>query len=180
MTFEKMKPYPDSCGTTGRSRKTKHVRAAADVMRKAVSVFLTAVLLAVSFALDGSACTAVYAGSGLTEDGSTIFARLEEYSAEAVWPKLFDAVPEGVHKRGELYTGCYGFSWVFTHDSYGYTAFCDNNSQGICPDCGGTHAHTPYQAAGTNSMGVTVHLSQAGRRAERSGRRACVSGEFDA
>ncbi len=59
MTFEKMKPYPDSCGTTGRSRKTKHGRAAADVMRKAVSVFLTAVLLAVSFALDGSACTAV-------------------------------------------------------------------------------------------------------------------------
>ncbi len=102
----------------------------------------------------------LYAGSGLTEDGSTIFARLEEYSAEAVWPKLFDAVPEGVHKRGEVYTGCYGFSWVFTHDSYGYTAFCDNNSQGICPDCGGTHAHTPYQAAGTNSMGVTVTATE--------------------
>ena len=106
------------------------------------------------------ACTAVYIGSNLTADGSTVFARLEEYSSDEGWPKLFDVIPEGAHRVGEVYTGCYGFTWTFTHDSYGYTAFCDNNSMGVCPDCGGTHAHTPYQAGGTNSRGVSVTATE--------------------
>ena len=106
------------------------------------------------------ACTAIYAGSGLTADGSTIFARLEEYSSDEGFPKLFEVIPEGVHVTGEVYTGCFGFTWTFTHDSYGYTAFRDNNSQGVCPDCGGTHVHTPYQAGGTNSKGVSVTATE--------------------
>ena len=127
------------------------------MLKKRISVLL-AVFLAVLFPLEGLACTTIYAGSELTEDGSTLFARLEEYGE--AWSKLFDVMPEGAHGRGEVYTGCYGFSWVFTHDSYGYTAFCDNNSQGICPDCEGTHAHTPYQAAGTNSRGLSVTATE--------------------
>ncbi len=130
------------------------------MLKKRVSVFLAAILLAASFSPGAFACTAIYAGSELTEDGSTIFARLEEFYSDEGWPKLFDVIPEGTHRSGEVYTGCYGFTWTFTHDSYGYTAFCDNNSQGICPDCGGTHAHTPYQAAGTNSRGVSVTATE--------------------
>jgi dipeptidase len=122
---------------------------------------LLAVLLVLAVLPAGAfACTAIYAGSELTSDGSTIFARLEEYTSDEGWPKLFDVVPEGAHRAGEVYTGCYGFTWTFTHDSYGYTAFSDNNSSGVCPDCGGTHAHTPYQAAGTNSKGVSVTATE--------------------
>ncbi len=106
------------------------------------------------------ACTAIYIGSNQTEDGSTIFARLEEYSSDEGWPKLFEVIPESAYAAGEVYTGCYGFTWTFTHDSYGYTAFRDNNSWGVCPDCGGTHAHTPYQAGGTNSQGVSVTATE--------------------
>ena len=126
------------------------------MLKKALAVLLVLAILPVG----ASACTAIYVGSALTSDGSTIFARLEEYYSDEGWPKLFDVVPEGAHTAGEEYTGCYGFTWTFTHDSYGYTAFCDNNSQGICPDCGGTHAHTPYQAAGTNSRGVSVTATE--------------------
>ena len=125
-------------------------------MKKMFAVLLVLAVLPVG----AFACTAIYAGSALTEDGSTVFARLEEYYSDGGWPKLFDVVPEGAYRSGEVYTGCYGFSWVFSHDSYGYTAFCDNNSQGTCPDCGGTHAHTPYQAAGTNSRGVSVTATE--------------------
>ena len=122
---------------------------------------LPAVLLALAILPAGAfACTAVYVGSGRTADGSTIFARLEEFTSDAGWPKLFEAVPEGAHAAGEVYTGCYGFTWTFTHDSYGYTAFRDDNSQGVCPDCGGTHAHTPYQAGGTNSKGLSVTATE--------------------
>ena len=122
---------------------------------------LFTVLLVLAFLpVGGFACTAVYIGSNLTGDGSTIFGRLEEFTSDEGWPKLFDVIPKGVHAAGEVYTGCYGFTWTFTHDSYGYTAFCDNNSPGVCPDCGGTHVHTPYQAGGTNSRGVSVTATE--------------------
>ena len=107
-----------------------------------------------------SACTEIYVGSGLTDDGSLVFGRLEEFSSDIGWPKTFDAVPSGLHKTGEEYLGCYGFRWTFTHDSYGYTAFCDNISQGVCPDCEGTHEHTPYQAGGTNEKGLSVSATE--------------------
>ena len=107
-----------------------------------------------------SACTEIYLGAGLTDDGSMIFGRLEEFDSDIGWPKTFDAVPSGLHKAGEEYLGCYGFRWVFTHDSYGYTAFCDNISKGVCPDCGGTHEHTPYQAGGTNEKGLSVSATE--------------------
>lgn len=130
------------------------------MLKKKAFVLLAVLLLVASCPIEGFACTAIYAGSELTEDGRTIFARLEEYYSDEGWPKLFDVIPEGAHRSGEVYTGCYGFTWTFTHDSYGYTAFCDNNAQGICPDCGGTHAHTPYQAAGTNSKGVSITATE--------------------
>lgn len=126
------------------------------MLKKVIGVLLVlAILPSWSFA-----CTAVFIGSNLTADGSTVFARLEEYSSADGWPKLFEAIPEGAHTAGETYTGCYGFTWTFTHDNYGYTAFRDNNSPGVCPDCNGTHAHTPYQSAGTNSKGVSVTATE--------------------
>ena len=70
--------------------------------------------------------------------------------------------PFGNHTAGEEYSGCYGFA-TFTHDSYGYTAFRDDNGdavEGVCPDCGGTHKHTPYEAAGTNEMGLSVSATE--------------------
>ena len=126
------------------------------MLKKAAAVLLVLALLPAG----AFACTAIYIGSSLTADGSTIFGRLEEYTSDEEWPKLFEPIPEGAHTAGEVYTGCYGFTWTFTHDSYGCTAFRDNNSLGVCPDCGGTHAHTPYQAGGTNSRGVSVTATE--------------------
>ena len=77
--------------------------------------------------------------------------------------KLYYVSPAGNHKAGEAYKGCYGFEYEFKRDSYAYTAFSDDNREGVdgvCPDCGGTHAHTPYEAAGTNEMGVTVSATE--------------------
>ena len=112
-----------------------------------------AVMLCLS-SVNALACTAIYVGANLTSDGSTIFARSEDISNS--YNKLFYVAPAGKHTAGEVYNGCYGFSYTFTKDSYGYTAFSDDNGSGVCPDCGGEHAHTPYEAGGTNDMGVTV------------------------
>ena len=135
---------------------TPEEKGLSHMLKKGIAVLLVlAILPAGAFA-----CTAVCIGSNRTKDGSTIFARLEEYASDEGWPKLFEVIPEGAHAAGEGYTGCYGFTWTFTHDSYGCTAFRDNNSPGVCPDCEGTHAHTPYQAGGTNSKGVSVTATE--------------------
>ena len=51
------------------------------------------------------ACTEVYVGSGLTEDGSVLFGRIEDYDS-ADYAKLFSACPAGTHRAGEVYRGC--------------------------------------------------------------------------
>ncbi len=123
-----------------------------------IPVALTAALSLFSGA---SACTAFYAGSALTDDGAVIFSRSEDISNS--YNKLFYVSPAANHKAGEEYRGCYGFTYTFAHDSYSYTAFRDDNGEGVegvCPDCGGTHVHTPYEAAGTNEMGVSVTATE--------------------
>ena len=125
--------------------------------KSCAALLMTAVLL-LTLSGQAFACTTIYVGSNLTADGSSFFGRSEDYSAD--YAKLFSAIPAGAHTAGEEYFGCYGFSWTFTHDSYAYTAFCDDNSQGVCPDCGSDHAHTPYQAGGTNEMGLSMTATE--------------------
>ncbi|MBE7004576.1 MAG: dipeptidase B [Ruminococcaceae bacterium] len=125
-------------------------------LKKTLSVLLVAALLLPT--LPVFACTELYAGSSVTEDGKIWFGRSEDYGAD--YAKQFYVTPAGAHKAGEAYQGCYGFTWTFTHDSYAYTAFQDDSSNGVCPDCGGEHAHTPYQAAGTNEKGVSMTATE--------------------
>ena len=117
----------------------------------AMTVVAVMVMMSVSSAM---ACTMIYVGSDLTEDGGTYFARSEDISNSQ--NKIYYVSPAGNHKAGEEYVGCYGFTYTFTKDSYGYNAVRDDNVLGVCPDCNGTHAHTPYESAGTNEMGVSI------------------------
>lgn len=129
-------------------------------MKKLFSAVLASMMI-LSILSGSSACTAFYAGAALTEDGSTIFARSEDYANSQ--NKLFYVSPAGNHAAGEEYSGCYGFTYTFTHDSYGYTAFRDDNGEAVdyvCPDCGQVHAHTPYEAAGTNDQGLTITATE--------------------
>ncbi len=125
---------------------------------KKLSMVLALTLVFSLLMSSASACTAIYVGGNLTADGTTMFARSEDISNS--YNKLFYVSPAGNHKAGEVYQVCYGFTWTFTKDSYSYTAFSDDNLGGVCPDCGGEHKHTPYEAAGTNEMGVTVTATE--------------------
>ncbi|MCR5625030.1 MAG: C69 family dipeptidase [Lachnospiraceae bacterium] len=142
-----------------------------DTFKKIKKGFWPILALVMFFAVpaESQACTLIYAGANKTEDGITIFGRSEDHDSDS--PKLFQKVPAGEHKTGEKYEGCYGFTWEFTHDSYAYTAFCDDNSMGFCPDCGQEHEHTPYQAGGTNEKGLTVTATEtlyANKKIEKS------------
>ena len=108
-----------------------------------------AVALVMCFSSVGAmACTAIYVGSDLTEDGSTMFARSEDISNS--YNKLFYVSPAGNHTAGEEYSGCYGFTYTFTHDSYSYTAFRDDNGDAVEGAVSYTHlsytAHAPVRS----------------------------------
>ena len=96
---------------------------------------LTATLLICT--VSSSACTMVYVGSDLTDDGSSFMARSEDYSNS--YNKIAYVNQHGKYAAGSVYEGCYGFTHTFTHDSYAYTAPSDDNLSGVCPDCDGTH-----------------------------------------
>ena len=113
---------------------------------------LTATLLLC--VISASACTMVYVGSDLTDDGSSFMARSEDYSNG--YNKIAHVNQHGKYAAGSVYEGCYGFTHTFTHDNYAYTATSDDNTSGVCPDCGQTHPHTPMEEVGSNEKGVSV------------------------
>lgn len=130
-------------------------------MFKKLSCMLALVLTACMICSSAMACTAIYVGAALTDDGTAIFARSEDLSNSR--NKVMYVSPAGNHKAGDAYQGCFGFTYTFEKDSYSYTAFRDDNLEGVeyvCPNCGGTHAHTPYEAGGTNEMGVSVSATE--------------------
>ncbi len=128
-------------------------------MMKKLAAAVIALMLVTSLSVSAFACTSIYVGSDLTDDGDAYFARSEDLDNS--YNKVFYVSPAGNHKAGEAYTGCYGFEYTFEKDSYAYTAFRDDNLAGECPDCDPevvdpTHEHTPYEAGGTNEMGVSM------------------------
>ncbi|MBR5231618.1 MAG: C69 family dipeptidase [Clostridia bacterium] len=126
---------------------------------KSVISLIVALMLCLSSG--AMACTAIYVGSDLTADGSAIFARSEDLTNS--YNKLMYVSKAGEYKAGELYKGCYGFTYTFAKDSYSFTTMSDDNWEGVgnvCPDCGGTHKHNPYGAAGTNEKGLTVTATE--------------------
>ena len=84
------------------------------------------------------ACTTIYVGGDLTEEGAPIVARSEDYVNSQ--NKLFYISEAGEYKAGTVYHGCDyygGFEWKMNHDSYRFTAFtADILHDGKCPECG--------------------------------------------
>lgn len=128
-------------------------------LKKKIAAAFIACAMTLAVVPSAFACTALYVGSDFTEDGTTMFGRIEDLGTND-YNKLFNISPAGKHTEGEVYEGCYGFTYTFTHDSYRYTARRDDNGLGVCPDCDSTHEHTPYEEAGTNEKGVMVSATE--------------------
>lgn len=123
------------------------------MFKKLLASVLSVAMISALLVSNAFACTMVYVGSDLTDDGSTYLARSEDYSNS--YNKIAYVNAHGKYAAGSVYEGC-SFTWTFTHDSYSYTATADDFLSGKCPDCGKTHAHTPMEENGTNEKGVSV------------------------
>ena len=128
-------------------------------------LLVTAAIAATTTAIatvGASACTTIYVGGNLTEEGTPFVARTEDYGSDM--NKLWFISEAGQFKQGEHYLGCpdYGeFEWNFTHDSYRFTYFTNDVFNGACPECGEENpTHWSYTEFGTNEKGVSVSATE--------------------
>ena len=129
-------------------------------LKKKIAAAFIACAMTLAVVPSAFACTALYVGSDLTEDGTTMFGRIEDLGTND-YNKLFNISPAGKHTAGEVYEGCYGFTYTFTHDSYRFTYFTNDQYQGTCPECGQENAtHPSYTEFGTNEKGVSVSATE--------------------
>lgn len=120
-------------------------------------------VLTIAFAgIGASACTTLYVGANLTEEGTAFVARTEDYGSDM--NKLWFISEASAFKAGDQWRGCpaYGeFEWTFTHDSYRFTYFTNDIYNGACPECGEENpTHWSYTEFGTNEMGVSVSATE--------------------
>lgn len=125
----------------------------------------TCLVLAAALAVmtvSASACTTIYVGGNLVEEGTPFVARTEDYGSD--YNKLWFICEAGNWKQGDHYVGCpaYGpFEWDMTHDSYRFTYFTnDIYYDGTCPECGEKADHFSYTEFGTNEKGVSVSATE--------------------
>ncbi len=137
--------------------------------RKLLTAALVTAALTVTVAIGASACTTIYVGGNLVEEGTPFVARTEDYGADM--NKLWMITEAGKWKAGDTYVSCstYGaMEWTFTHDSYRFTHFTnDVFYDGTCPECGEKvntgnpeDFHYSYTEFGTNEKGVSVSATE--------------------
>ena len=134
----------------------KHMKGS--VLKKFLCTCLVTAAAFAATTISASACTTIYVGGDLVEEGTPFVARTEDYGSD--YNKLWFISESGKWKQGDHYVGCpeYGpFEWDFTHDSYRFTYFTnDIYYDGTCPECGEKADHYSYTEFGTNEKGVSV------------------------
>ncbi|MGX7091276.1 C69 family dipeptidase [Hutsoniella sourekii] len=118
-------------------------------MKKHKLMLAAACLWGLLIAPMAQACTGVYVGSDLTNDGSTMFARtvdLEQYHNQR-----FKIFPRGQVKKGETVTN------PATNNIFNYTAKRDSLQYMALPDELESQPHIGlYQSAGFNEKGLAI------------------------
>ena len=131
-------------------------------LKKLVTAVAVTTSLVAAATISASACTTIYVGAEQTKENTPFVARTEDYGWN--YNKQWFVMPEGKWAKGDTFLGCPGygeFEWKFTHDSYRFTYFTNDQYQGTCPECGQENAtHPSYTEFGTNEKGVSVSATE--------------------
>lgn len=131
-------------------------------LKKLVTAVAVTTSLVAAATISASACTTIYVGADQTQEKTPFVARTEDYGWN--YNKQWFVMPEGKWAKGDTFLGCPGygeFEWKFTHDSYRFTYFTNDQYQGTCPECGQKNAtHPSYTEFGTNEKGVSVSATE--------------------
>lgn len=119
------------------------------------AIALTVALVAGFSISSASACTSIYVGSELTENGSTFVGRSEDIGK--LYDKIFEVHEAADHADGEMYEDTYGFTMPFPAHTYRYTVVRDSVEAGeTMEDENGNYIGEAYGEAGVNENGVAV------------------------
>lgn len=131
-------------------------------LKKLVTAVAVTTSLVAAATISASACTTIYVGADQTKEQTPFVARTEDYGWN--YNKQWFVMPQGQWKQGDTFLGCPGygeFEWKFTHDSYRFTYFTNDQYQGTCPECKQENAtHPSYTEFGTNEKGVSVSATE--------------------
>lgn len=118
---------------------------------KVSTALLTASLVTVAGTMSVFACTGVYAGSDVTDDGSTYYGRSEDFGPS--WNKIFTITEAATHEEGEmLIDTLYGFEIPYPAETCRYSIMRDVPE--IWEEYG--YMEEPYAEAGVNEYGVSM------------------------
>lgn len=125
-------------------------------LRKRLGAAILAAVLAVGLGVSSaSACTSLYVGSGLTENGSTFFGRGEDIGEH--YAKIFQIIEAADHAEGEMYEDSAGFTMPYPAHTYRYTYIRDSLDYGEnIVDDEGNVVIPAYAQAGINELGVSA------------------------
>ena len=116
---------------------------------KKLLISLMCFVLVLSGAVPAMACTGIYIGDGVSENGSTYMGRCEDMGYSYV--KVFGVSEARDYPDDYVYTDSYGFSMPYGGHVYRYTYIKDSSEQGEAMD-----DFEPYAEAGQNEKGVSV------------------------
>lgn len=116
-------------------------------MRKRITTCLFSLLLMIGATVDVNACTGVYVGSDVSDDGSSYIARSEDVSAHN---KIFKVIPAADHAIGESYVDPEGYTLDYPSHTYRYTVIIDD------PAVKGKNGKHDYPEVGFNENNVFV------------------------
>lgn len=123
---------------------------------KRLGAAMLAAVTAVGFSISSaSACTSLFVGRELTENGSTYFGRGEDIGEH--YAKIFQIIEAADHEEGEMYEDSAGFSMPYPAHTYRYTYIRDSLEYGeSVVDGNGDVVIPAYAQAGINELGVSV------------------------
>lgn len=126
-------------------------------MKKLVKWSSMALAVAITMASipAAQACTGIYVGNQVSENGSAYIGRSEDIGD--MYGKLFTVVPAKDWPEGAVYQDSYGFSMPQPSHTYAYTCVRDSYAyEEAMADKSGNSYGEPYAAAGSNECGVSV------------------------
>lgn len=116
--------------------------------------------VAVGAAAPAMACTGVYVGSGVSENGSMYMGRSEDIGD--MYGKIFGVAPAQEIPEGAIYEDTYGFimdysKFSYPSTTYAYTYVKDSPAYGeTMTDEDGNYVGEAYGEAGQNEKGVSI------------------------
>ena len=126
-------------------------------LKRMISTVFLSFTLILTMSASAFACTSIYVGSDVSENGNVYVGRSEDYTNN--YNKMLGVAPATEHKAGDMFVDCNGFQWPYPSKTYAYTYIKESpkiNPDETVFDNDGNPQGEPYAAGCVNEKGVYI------------------------